>query len=152
MNAFFSSLYCETNCLESKTLETRKSGEKKNCPWSRMMNLRSFVEIDTNKSMGADGIHPQVLRKMANIIAKLHSIIEGSWSTGDLPEDWRKANVPSVFKKGEKEDAGKYRAFSLTTVPGKVIEKFIVDVIFKRVGKRRLFGVFSMDPPRENNF
>lgn len=75
MNAFFSSLYCETNCLEFKTLETRKFGEKKTSPWSRMMNLRSFVEIDTNKSMGADGIHPQVLRKMANIIAKLHSII-----------------------------------------------------------------------------
>lgn len=75
MNAFFSSLYCETNCLEFRTLETRKSGEKKTFPWSRMMNLRSFVGIDTNKSMGADGIHPQVLRKMANIIAKLHSII-----------------------------------------------------------------------------
>lgn len=55
-----------------------------------------------------------------------------------MPEDWRKANVPSVFKKAEKEDAGKYGAFSLTTVPGKVIEKFIVDVIFKHVGKKKV--------------
>lgn len=52
-------------------------------------------------SLGTDGIHPQVLRKMANVIAKPHSIIlERSQSAGDLPEDWRKVNVTSVFKKG----------------------------------------------------
>lgn len=89
--------------------------------------------------MGADQIHPQVLRKMANVIAKPHSIIfKRSWSAGDLPEDWWKTNVTSVFRKGEKEDPGKYRVVSLTTIPGKVIEQLIVDVIFKHVGKKKV--------------
>lgn len=56
---------------------------------------------DSNKSMSADEIHPQVLRKIANVIAKPYSMIfESSWSTGNLSGDWSKANVTSVFKQG----------------------------------------------------
>lgn len=58
-------------------------------------------KLDGNLSMDADGIHPQVLRKIANVIAKPHSIIfERSWSAEDLSENWREANVTLVFKKG----------------------------------------------------
>ena len=54
--------------------------------------------------MGPDAIHPRVLREMADIIARPLSIIfEKSWRTGDVPEDWRKANVTPIYKKGLRE-------------------------------------------------
>jgi len=57
--------------------------------------------------MGPDGMHPRVLRKLADVIAESLSIIfERPWRTGEVPEDWRKANVTPIFKKGKKEDSG----------------------------------------------
>jgi len=43
-------------------------------------------------------------------------IYERSCRTEEVPEDWRKANVTPVFKKGKKEDPGNYRLVSLTSI------------------------------------
>jgi len=44
-----------------------------------------------------------VLRELADVFAEPLSIIfERSWKTGEVPEDWRKASVTPVFKKGRK--------------------------------------------------
>ena len=75
-------------------------------------------KLDTHKSMGPDGLHPQVLRELANVIAEPLSIIfKRSWRTAEVLEDWRKASVTAVFKKGKKEDPGNYKLVSLTSIP-----------------------------------
>ncbi|KAK4816622.1 hypothetical protein QYF61_019321 [Mycteria americana] len=59
-------------------------------------------------------------------------IIQGemqSWLTGEVPADWRLANVTPIFKKGRKEDPGNYRPVSLTSVPGKLMEQIILSAI-----------------------
>ena len=72
--------------------------------------------------MGPNGMNPQMLRELADVIAEPLSIIfERSWRTEEVPEDWRKANVTPVFKKGKKDDPGNYRPVSLTSIPGKVV-------------------------------
>jgi len=55
-----------------------------------------------------------------------------------VPEDWRKANVTPVFKKGKKEDPGNYRLVSLTPFQGKVMEQLILEVIIKQVEEKRV--------------
>jgi len=71
--------------------------------------------------------------------------------TGEVTEDWRKVNVTPVFKKGKKEDSGNYRPVSLTSIPGKMMEQLILEVINKQVEERRLSGVVSMDSRRGNH-
>ncbi|GAB0205620.1 mitochondrial enolase superfamily member 1 [Grus japonensis] len=89
--------------------------------------------------MGPDGLHPQVLRELADVIARPLSIIfERSWKTGEVPEDWRKANVTPVFKKSKKEDPGNYRLVSLTSIPGTVLEQLILGVISKHVEEKKV--------------
>ena len=62
-------------------------------------------KLDAYRSMSPKGMHPQVLRELAEVIAKLHSIIfERCWRMGEVPEDWRKASVTPVFKKVKKEE------------------------------------------------
>ncbi|KFQ39227.1 hypothetical protein N332_04863, partial [Mesitornis unicolor] len=86
--------------------------------------------LDIHKSMGPDGIHPRVLRELAEVLAKPLSIIyQQSWLTGEVPVDWRLTNVTLIYKKGQKEDPGNYRAVSLTSVPGKVMEQIILRAI-----------------------
>ncbi|KFZ55402.1 hypothetical protein N321_01655, partial [Antrostomus carolinensis] len=80
-----------------------------------------------NKSVGPDGIHPRVLRELAEELANPLSIIyQQSWLKGEVPEDWRLANETPIYKKGWKEDPGNYRPVSLTSVPGKIMEWFIL--------------------------
>ena len=55
-----------------------------------------------------------------------------------MPKDWRKANVTPVFKKGKKEDPGNYRPVSLTSIPRKMVEKLILDVISKQVEAKKV--------------
>ncbi|KFR06297.1 RNA-directed DNA polymerase from mobile element jockey, partial [Opisthocomus hoazin] len=96
-------------------------------------------DLDVHKSMGPDGMHPRVLRELADVIAEPLSIIfERSWRTGEVPEDWRKANVTPIFKKGKKEDPGNYRPLSLTSVPGKVMEQLILEAIIKQVEEKKV--------------
>ncbi|GAB0205476.1 mitochondrial enolase superfamily member 1 [Grus japonensis] len=98
-------------------------------------------KLNTHKSMGPDGMHPRVLRELADVVAVPLSIIfERSWRTGEVPEDWRKANVTPVFKKGKKDDPGNYRPVSLTSVPGKVMEQLILEVISKHVEDKKVIG------------
>ncbi|PKU37480.1 rna-directed dna polymerase from mobile element jockey-like [Limosa lapponica baueri] len=94
--------------------------------------------LDIRKSMGPDGIHPRVLRELAEVIAgPLSTIFERSWRTGEVPEDWRKANVIPVFKKGKKEGPGNYRPISLTSIPGKVMERLILGAISEHMEEKK---------------
>ena len=73
--------------------------------------------------MGPDGLHPRVLRELVDVVAKpLSIILQQFWLIGDVPVDWKLANVMPIFKKGWKDDPGSYRPISLTSVSGKVME------------------------------
>ncbi|KFV73825.1 RNA-directed DNA polymerase from mobile element jockey, partial [Struthio camelus australis] len=96
-------------------------------------------KLDIHKSMGPDGMHPRVLRELADVIARpLSIILEGSWRTGEVPEDWKKANVTPVFKKGKKEEPGNYSPVSLTSLPGKVMEQLLLEVLTKHVEDKKV--------------
>ncbi|KFO07792.1 hypothetical protein N312_13130, partial [Balearica regulorum gibbericeps] len=86
--------------------------------------------LDTHKSIGPDGIHPRVLRELAEVLTKPLSIIyQQFWLTGEVPVDWRLANVMLIYNKGQNEDPGNYRPLVLTSVPGKVMEQIILSTI-----------------------
>ncbi|KFV00566.1 hypothetical protein N340_11793, partial [Tauraco erythrolophus] len=98
-----------------------------------------LLRLDVHKSMGPDGIHPRVLRELAGVIAKPLSIIFGqSWLTGEVPLDWRLADVTPIYKKGRKEDPGNYRPVSLTSVTGKVMEQVILSAINEHIQVNRV--------------
>ncbi|GAB0205669.1 mitochondrial enolase superfamily member 1 [Grus japonensis] len=89
-----------------------------------------LLHSDTHKSMGPDGIHPRVLRELAEVLTKPLSIMyQQSWLTREVPVDWRLANVMPIHRKGWKEDPGNYRPVSLTSVLGKVMEQIISSAI-----------------------
>jgi len=138
LNAFFASVFsAKTGPQESHALEVREEAcRKDDFPLVEEDCVRDCLSnLVTHKSMGPDGMHPQALRELADVIAEPLSIIfERSWSIAEVPEDWRKANVTPIFKKGKKEDPGNYRPVSLTSIPGKMMEQLILEVIIKASG------------------
>ncbi|KAJ7414628.1 hypothetical protein BTVI_40646 [Pitangus sulphuratus] len=58
-------------------------------------------KLDPYKSIGFDGIHPRILKDLDDVIAKhLSMIFEWSWEPGEVPADWKLANIVPIFKKG----------------------------------------------------
>ncbi|CAM5090545.1 unnamed protein product, partial [Natator depressus] len=102
--------------------------------------VRDYLEkLDVHKSMGPDELHPRVLKELADVIAEpLAIIFENSWRMGEVPDDWKKANVVPIFKKGKKEDPGNYRPVSLTSVPGKIMEQVLKESILKHLDESKV--------------
>jgi len=89
-----------------------------------------LCHLDTYKSMELDGIHPRVLKELVEELAEPLSIIyQPSWRTREVPDDWRITNATDICKKSWKEDPGNYRPVSLTSVLGKIMERFILSAL-----------------------
>ena len=70
-----------------------------------------------------------------------HSMIfEMSWQPGEVPEDWKKANVTPIFGKGKKEDLQNYKYVSLMSIPGKVMKHILWEAISKNTKEKKMNG------------
>ena len=62
-----------------------------------------LMNLKPNKATGPDSLSPRILKELSSqIVPILTKIFQMSLETGEIPEDWRKANVSPIFKKGEK--------------------------------------------------
>eukprot|EP00061_Rhincodon_typus_P000354 g11423.t1 len=66
--------------------------------------------LKVNKSPGPDGLHPSVLKEIAEeIVEALVVIFQKSLESGRIPEDWKIANVTPLFKKELRQKTENYR-------------------------------------------
>ena len=137
LNAFFVSVYnARDSPEESRTPEAPEEvGIKEEFALVGEGWVKDRLsKLDIQKSMDPDGMHLRVLRELAEVIARPRSITFGkSWALGEVAEYWRKVNVTPVFRKGKKEEPGIYRPVRPTSIPGKVMEQLILEVIYKYV-------------------
>ena len=87
-------------------------------------------KMNANKAAGPDGIQSKLIKMCAKGLAKpLTIIFNKSFKTGFIPKKWKLANVVPIFKKGEKSSVTNYRPISLTSLPMKVFEYCIRDLL-----------------------
>ncbi|KAJ7400347.1 rna-directed dna polymerase from mobile element jockey-like [Pitangus sulphuratus] len=128
-NAFFASVF---NTNDGPRGSQCPELEDHNCKNDQLtVNLEILcnllLQLDPYKSMWPDGIRPRILNLLDNVTAKpLLMIFERFWESRQVPADWKVANVASIFKKGKKEDLRNYSSVSLTSVPGKIMQKIIL--------------------------
>ena len=79
------------------------------------------------KAAGPDTIPPTTLKELSHQISSILEIIfKKSLQTGQVPNDWKEANVAPIFKKGDKHNPCNYRPTSLTCIISKCIEHILV--------------------------
>ena len=82
--------------------------------------------IKPHKACGPDQIPNAVLKNCADTLSPARrDSFQRSIDTGNLPSDWRTANVSPVFKKGDKHLPENYCPISMTSVPCKILEHII---------------------------
>jgi len=85
-------------------------------------------------------MHPQVVRELANVTARLRSIIfERLEQSGEDTENWKKVNATPFFK-DKNENPGNLRQASLTLDSGKMMELILTGTIFKCMKEKKATG------------
>ncbi|CAM5165400.1 unnamed protein product [Natator depressus] len=138
LSAFFASVFMNKVSSQTTALGSTAWGGGDQ-PSVEKEVVRDYLEkLDEDKSMGPDALHPRVLKELADVTAEpLAIIFENSWRLGEVLDDWKKANVVPIFKKGKK-DPGNYRPVSLTSVPGKIMEQVLKESILKHLEERKV--------------
>ena len=102
---------------------------------------KSLAALKPSKSQGPDLFHPKFLKETKDNITKpLKTIFQKSMDESILPPIWKKANISAIFKKGEKKKPENYRPISLTSVPCKLMEKLVRDIIVRHMTENNLFS------------
>ena len=67
-------------------------------------------------------------------------MFQASLDSGQLPKDWKVANITPIFKKGKRTDPNNYREVSLTSAVCKIMETMIRDEIRAHMEDQELFS------------
>ena len=85
-----------------------------------------FTTDDIAHGHGHDNISIRMLKICGVSVCKpLEIIFRTCLNQGKFPEEWKKANVVPVFKKGDKQCVKNYRPVSLLPICSKIFERII---------------------------
>ena len=88
--------------------------------------------LKPHKAAGPDDISARILKENAVQLAPaLSHLFQASLNQGQVPEDWKSANVAAIFKKGDRSKAANYRPVSLTCICCKLLENIVSSIIMQ---------------------
>ena len=103
-------------------------------------DVRSELKtLNCFKSLGPDGIHPKVLKALADdvtFVESLTNLFRICADTGYIPKIWKSANITALSKNGSKTDPFNYRPVSLTCIVSKIYEKIIKSSIIQFIDSK----------------
>ena len=105
------------------------------------LTLELLESLNVGKATGVDGISARVLKTTAPGIAKsLTQLFNYSLRTGEIPEEWKAANVTPVFKKGRKVEVNNYRPVSVLPVAAKLFESIVHRQLYTYLSENHLLN------------
>jgi len=92
--------------------------------------LNAILHLNNFESAGPNNVSANLFKMCPDIIASyLCVIFQQSIDTGDVPDDWKIANIIAIHKANDKKDPSNYRPISLTSVVSKMLEHILVSHI-----------------------
>ena len=143
LNSFFATTFTKENLTTVPEMDDNNfSGECLNTfRISPDIVLEKLRDLNPAKTPGIDGWHPLFLKHIADLISLPLSILfQKSLEEGLLPEDWLKACVTAIHKKGEKNLPNNYRPVSITSIICKLMESIVRDKIVDHMVQNNLFS------------
>ena len=90
--------------------------------------FKLLADLQVHKAMGPDEIPSKLLKELAEELTLIFTLyFQASLDQGivRVPEDWKSANVVTIFKKGNRNNPENYRPVSLTSIVCKIWEHIV---------------------------
>ena len=130
----FSSVFTKEPEGEIPSLGKRTDAFIANLTITEELVRSEIMKLNVNKSFGPDEIHPRMLIELVDSVSKpIAFLMNKTMEQGQLPRDWKRANVCPIYKKGARNHAENYRPISLTSVICKLMEKFVKDSVMRHI-------------------
>ena len=101
--------------------------------------VKQLQKLNGNKAGGPDDIPAKFLQMYAEKLGPiLQFIFQQSYNSSTLPNDWKKALVSGVYKKGSKSSPENYRPISLTCISCKIMEHIILSHTAKHLAANKI--------------
>ena len=139
LSSQYQKVFTQETTPPPRNLDERTSTQIEDKPFTTDEILKVLRRLQKDKASGPDGLFPRFLMEGADTIAEpLCQIFNKSLEDGQLPEDWKIANITPIYKKGKKSDPANYRPVSLTSCPCKVMELLLRERIMKHLNDNDL--------------
>jgi ribonucleases P/MRP protein subunit RPP40 len=143
-NTYFSSVFTnETDraSVMNHTLPRRTAHSMSPFEITEDIVRRKLEKLRADKSPGPDKLSPRLLCAVRDrLVAPITELIKKSLSEGKVPEDWRKANITVIHKKGSRLKTCNYRPISLTSQLCKIMESVVRDALVEYLEKHELLN------------
>ena len=132
-NTYFSSVGVQSNncCPQFPKFTVPKLGSVEFCEQDVVAAIN---KLKSNLSAGPDGLPPLLFKRIKYAIANpLTLLFKQMLSVASVPEVWKTAIVTPVHKKGPTNVLSNYRPISITCVPCKLLERIVINAIYKHL-------------------
>jgi ribonucleases P/MRP protein subunit RPP40 len=143
LNSYFSEVFTKEDEMELEEVENKHTCKEREGSHVLEEILiteekieKAIDKLKSSKAAGVDNMSSTLIKlSKEGIVNPLCEIFSESFKTGKVPEDWKKANITPIFKKGSKRECGNYRPVSLTCQAGKLMERIIKEELVTFIEK-----------------
>jgi hypothetical protein len=113
----------------NKTINRDKNIEAEEVDQITIGELKLALEKTENqKTTGLDGINSELIKYGGESLElRFTNLLNECWQRCEIPDDWEKARIISLFKKGERLSCENYRGLSLLNTSYKVYSKILTN-------------------------
>ena len=134
LNEQFSSVFTEETSVDMPAMSGSRFPDIHSFKFDQAGVLKLMQGLNPHKPEGPDHIPTRFLKEFAAELSPAMTLIfQASLQQGELPDDWKQANVAPIFKKGDRSIAANYRPISLTSVCSKILEHIIHSQIMRHL-------------------
>ena len=140
LNSFFTSVFTKEDTINIPLPAGVCNGEPmSSITVDREAVKKKICKLKPNSAPGPDKFCSHVLLEIEDELSlPLYLMFNKSLQNGEVPADWKCANVTPVFKKGNRSLAENYRPISLTSIICKILESLIHDNIITHLTNQQL--------------
>ena len=89
---------------------------------------KAIKQLKNGKAAGADEIPAEALKVDPEMLAEiLYGLLEKIWEEEEIPLEWKEGLLIKIPKKGDLGLCSNYRGITLLSVPGKVLNRIILE-------------------------
>ena len=151
LNDFFTSVFkqapqCQPNHHHTLTPETFINDSCFLFPISNNEVFNTIMSLSNSKSIGSDGLHPDIIKSNALLISSLLTYIFNlSFTQGIFTKLLKTAIITPIHKSGSQTDPSNYQPISILTTFSKIIEKLFLKHVISFINKNNILHENQFD-------